>query len=182
MSIIGDIFSFLLGIDEIFNSVESLLHDLNILVFNIKTEVDKIRRFRHDPHWKSRVINVPDAIKKTKDLIVDVAHEIHEAFVSLQTNIKGIIAEYKATRHGTGGGHGEAGVAAIVTLLTAIKNFVVEVDNSIKAMNSFVDALRKITEELEGLDSLFLQQGNPRTLVAQEKRPYIRVGKLHPSA
>jgi methyl-accepting chemotaxis protein len=172
MSFLGDIFNLFTNVSGIIDDVDALIHDLAVLVFNIKKEIDKLKAFKFEPKWKTRVINVPAAIDKTRELVTSVADEIHTAFQTLHGNLQSIITARQ--RHKAEGG--DTGVAGILSLMTEIRNFVRETDNAIKSLDSFVNAIREITDELEGLDTLFLQQGNPRQRVTLSAT--IRTGAL----
>jgi ABC-type transporter Mla subunit MlaD len=177
VSLIGDIFDLITNLSGVLDQIDSVIHNGSALVFNVKTEIDKIKAFKFDPKWKTRVINAPAAITQTKKLVVDLNEQIHTALNNLFSNLRAIAAA--RTRHKIeGGGHG---VEGILSLVTDVRNFVNEVDIGIKSLDSFVDALRQITEELSGLESIFLQQGNSR-MRARDATPVIRIGALHPDS
>jgi len=179
MSFLGDIFNILTGIGDIFNSVDTFVSDLELLVSQVKGEIAAIKRFKQDPKWKTRVINVPTAFKSTRDFVLSIVEEIHNAFNSLVQNLKAIKANRPPISDPRAGGGG--GVGTIISDITRIKETIQECDNAVKALSSFVQALREIRGELETFDTLFLGQGNLRKRLTGAK-PFIRLGKLHPSA
>jgi len=176
VSFLGDIFNIVTGLSGIFDKIDALEQDGAQLVSQIKGEVEAIKRFKHDPKWKTRVINVPKAYDKTKEFVVSVVDELHDALASLISNIKAIKGSGAPISDPRAGGGG--GVGTVLGDITKVALFVQECDNAIKALSGFVDALRKIREELETFDDLFLGQTNKRKRVADAK-PFLRLGKLH---
>lgn len=176
-SIGNAIASFLSDVSRIETSAEKVITDGEALVKNIKTEVDKIRQFTFNPKWNTRVIQVPSAIEKTKQLILDITDEISASFNSLMSNLKAIKLQATVTSAGEKISGGSSGVTTFLDRMNEINQFITEVDQAILALSGFVDALSKILTELESLDSIFLQQGNSRLYVTEKSR--IRVGALH---
>jgi len=179
MSLIDDIGSFFLGVTRIESDIESLITDVEGLYENIRAEARKIRKFKTDPKWKNRVINVPAAIDQTRSFVGYINDEIQGAFKSLVSNLRALKSQFRPPDPG-GGGSGGGAVFKILGVLEKIRSFVNEIDEGVKALSGFVDALRRIQDELETFDTLFLQQGNTRKVVRDQKAT-IRVGGLHPS-
>jgi nucleoid DNA-binding protein len=180
MSLIDDIGNIFLHVSEIIDAVESTITDSRVLAENVRAEVRKIKQFKINPKWKNRVINAPKAVQQTHDFISDIAGQLSDAFHTFAqdvTALKNLRGQIK-----TGGGEGGGGgVVALLDTLREMKDYVLVVDELFKQLNEFVDALRRIQDELEGFDTLFLQQGNTRkveTLTTGEKI-VIRVGNLH---
>ncbi len=175
MSFLDDIFQFLTGLSGIFDRIVTLVTDIEELVVNIRREVRQIKQFKYDPKWKNRVINVPAAISHTQDLATSLVDEVTNALHSLVSNLKAVVQEHRLP--GEGGG----GVGTVLNYITKLNNFVNEVDQAVKALDSFVDAIRSVREELETLDSIFLGQGNSRRWEHLEDGTPIRlrIGNLH---
>lgn len=171
MSLIDDIANIILGSTRIFESIENLITDAASLVENVRSEVHHIENFKFDPKWKNRVINVPDAVEKTRDLITDIVGEVRDAFVSLVSNLRAIRHQFQSGIPGERGG----GVTHVLDILNHIREAITEIDQTFRALGSFVDALRRAREEFEGLDSLFLQQGNTRVRLKLEDGGVLKV-------
>jgi hypothetical protein len=177
VSLIDDIGNFFLGVTRIESDIETLITDLEALYENIRAEVRKIKQFKSAPHWKNRVINAPAAIDQTRDLITDINDEVQGAFKSLVSNLRALKSGFQPpSPEGKGGG-----VLKILGILDKIRSFVTEIDQGVKALSGFVDALRRIQDELETFDSIFLQQGNTRKVerLTTGEKVTIRVGSLH---
>lgn len=176
MSFLGDLFNILTGLDEVLNSIDAIAQDGETLVQHVAEEIQKIRNFKHDPKWKTRVVLVPQAIKRSKETVVTLAQELYDALHVLVSNLKALRATHL---HGSE----KAGVATVLGLVTKVREFVGLIDDTIKNLDQFVQALRKVTEELQTFDSIFLQQGNSRRRLTDEafavKSPFERIGALH---
>lgn len=170
MSFLDDITNVILGAAGILDQVDSTIADGTILVENVRQEARRIRKFRFDPKWKTRVINAPRAVESTRDLVADVGDTISTAFHAFITNVRAISRTAKGTERDPSG-HGE-GVGKILGILNEIKLVINEIDLLFKDLNNFLDVLRRVTDELESFDTLFLPQGNkgPKITVDYRKR------------
>lgn len=176
MSLIDDITNFVLSTGRIFESIETLVTDTDVFYQNVRLELRHIQQFQFDPKWKNRVINVPKAVNATRDMIVDLIDEVRGAFESLVSNLKAIRSEFGTAIPGERGG----GVIHLLDRLNKIRQIIVEIDEGIKALDTFLDALRTVREQIEGLDSLFLQQGNLRRYIhaVDGEVLKVRIGEL----
>lgn len=180
MSFIDDLTNIILGASSLGQRFEDAVTDGEVLVENIRAEARKIKQFKADPKWKTRVINVPAAIKQTHDLVTDLSGTISDAFHAFISNVRAIrrIDRLPPPERGGGGG----ATLKILHILEEINNFVGEVDALFKSLNALVDSMRKIQDELEGFDTLFLQQGNSRRFIHSADGTEVlkvRVGALH---
>ena len=174
MSFLDEILSFVTNLTGILDRVERLETDIHALTNNILKEVTGIKHFNLQPKWRTRVINVPRAFDTTKSFVVDIANEIHDTFFSLLSNLRAL----RQTRISPE--KGKSAATNVLAIITEINNFVNEVDLTVQALGKFVDELRRIREEIEGFDSLFLPQGNSR-MVIHNASPRIRIGSLQGS-
>jgi hypothetical protein len=179
VSFIDDIFNFFTNLSGVLDRIDTTVQDGEVLVANVAREIRLIKQFKFEPKWKTRVVLVPDAVNKTRSLIVDTSQTIHDSLHSLMSNLKAVRAASKGIVRDPSGS--KQGVGAVLGIITEINNFVNEIDQGIKALNDFVVALQNITEAFRGLDTLFLQQGNSRLLL-KDSTPRIRVGALHPDS
>src|SRR6266576_1066961 len=172
MAFIGDILEILTGLTGIFDDVDHLIDNTIKLTANIRGEIDALKKFKAEPKWKTRVINVPAAIQKSKDFVVQVSEEIHTAFKQFVDDVKAIRAI--TPPHPRGGG----GVNPILKLIGDLRLFITSLNNAVLALEKFVEAIAAIQKEIETLDTLFLGQENQRKRLSGA-HPFIRVGKLH---
>ncbi len=171
MSFIDEIISFVTNLTGILDRVDKLETDIHALTNNILKEITAIKHFHLQPKWNTRVIVVPRAFNTTKSFVTDIAQEIHDTFYSLLSNLRAL----RQTRISPD--RTKSTATNVLAIITQINNFVAEVDQSVQALATFVDELRRIREEIEGFDTLFLPQGNSR-MVLHNASPRVRVGAL----
>jgi hypothetical protein len=167
---------------EKFIEIQSGFSDL---IKTFETEWQRIRDFEFEPNWKNRVINVPKSIQAFKNLanvfvqgLTDDFNTLAQPFQDFHDKLEGIAAQIAGIQAYAGGK-----VSGLVTGLQASQIFVSALNDLIgdfdKALSTldFADTIDTVITNLEGLDALFLQQGNSRRQKSGTSR--IRVGKLH---
>jgi hypothetical protein len=152
--------------------------DFTELEQNVQAEVEKIKNFSLEPHLRTRVINVPKAIEAVHDLVdlirddlfgklKDVVEPIHELVLVWQTEK----AQLSDTMDKP------SGMARAASFLHSVETAVSQVRRAMDDAKDITQLALDITDKLNGLDVLFLQQGNPRQRV--KKTVSQRVGALH---
>lgn len=183
MSFIGDLTNLILGVSGVLKDVEDTITEGRQLVENIRNEVTHLKKFKIDPKWKNRVINVPTAVEKTHDFVLSIAERVQNDLHSLITNLRAIhfVGEVEHASGQLGGTGQGSGVLKILEDINKIRSVILEIKSFFLAANNFVTDLREIREELETFDTLFLGQGNLRKSVRLDGGGSIRVrlGKLH---
>jgi len=172
----GDIGHFILEsfshYDAIVEDVTHIVQTFNVGKANIEREIQAIREFEFNPRWSTRVINVPAVAEHLQDLkallfddwkerltlIVEPIHELsliihQEAQPDVSDPQGAVSAMSKAT----------VKLGHIVTMLHQIRIAFDEVMN-------LVDLFDRLRTEAEGLDALFLQQGNTKITVDDHYR------------
>jgi len=180
MSLIGDITNLVLGVSGLLQLADETVTNGRQLSENIRLEYGHLKSLKFDPKFKNRVINAPKAIEQTRSFVQNLVGEVSDAFHSLISNLRAITG----IAHEVGGLGTEKsgqGVIHILNDITKLKNFIGEINQFFQSLNSFVESLRKIRDELETLDTLFLQQGNSRALLRLQNGDAIkiRLGSLH---
>jgi len=155
----------------IIDLADKTLTDGEKFVADTKAAIDEFKAFTFDPKWKTRVILVPTAIDKTKELILSVVNSIHDDYFALISNLKAALKSGQQLKDVQKGG-----TQAVIGGLTDVKNFVNEIDQGILALDNFVQAITAITKELETFDSIFLPQTNKRLTVDEHYAKRQRVG------
>jgi hypothetical protein len=150
---------------ELFSEVERLITD-------VEQEVDAIRHFDVNPHWKNRVISVPTMIENIQRF-PELFHTIVDAGKDLVTQIKEKVnavpeanpeeLELLPEKFAQFGEKIAAWLGMFLDALTTIKQAVAD-------LNTIVDSIREIREDLENLDGLFLTQKNPRVYKSGRRR------------
>lgn len=171
----------------IFDAASTLLHDIG-------DEYDKIKHFDARPEWKNRVISVPAVFQHIQDL-AQVPSQVIAAFKDLVNTLKTKIDpaafnvdELEGLDDLRGlfkrfGSKLAAGFEKVLGVVALLADALVAIRSTIDDLQTIVDAVRTIRENLEHLDGLFLPQKNPRKLLrTQDGETFkIRVGSLHPS-
>lgn len=160
------------------DDVEGIVSDWTEIKANVKSEIDKIKNFQFDPKLKQRVINVPIAIDQMHQFV----DELHQFFVEkiddIISPIKDLIAEVKADAASIQAtGDKPSALARAATISHGIETSIHLIRQSLDAAKDVTELANTITDQLQNLEPLFLQQHNPRT---KGKKPsYQRIGKLH---
>jgi hypothetical protein len=201
---ISDLFTRLLGptlgklvtkVQDFISHVGSIFTDLNTLWDSVQGEIDAWKNFKEDIRVKSRVINIPKAVEKTKALVVGLSDAWH-AILDIIKNFKEKLgtdakaeAEEAASDLEEGGAEGlikripklAKGLEKLLGVLTLIVDALASIVEVIADLQTIVDELKRIREEIETAESIFLQQKNPRKTVKLKDGGSIRLrlGNLH---
>jgi uncharacterized phage infection (PIP) family protein YhgE len=178
-------------------NITTLWTDIDKLVTSIRAEISAWKNFKESINFRSRVINLKIAIEKSEDFIRELARakdSIMELWTTLkgkfettgdpaaeaedavkdieQSGLKDILAKFPKLLKGA---EKVLGFVAIVT--DALESIITGVHD----LQTIVDTLRDIREEIESLATVFLSQKNPRRRVrlADGSTMRIRVGSLH---
>jgi hypothetical protein len=158
--------------DEVVADVNHIVHTWSAIKLNIEREVGKIRQFKFDPHWKTRVINVPQAAEQIQDLkamlfedwkdrVDKVVAPVHELTL--------VLRQERAPEVGDPQGAVNAMSKASVKLGHVV-TMIHQVRDALDEVQSFVELFDKLRENLESLDSIFLPQGSSKTTVTETYR------------
>ncbi len=171
--------TFFTTFDDIEGDILAIRDDVVTIQANIQLEISKLRNFKFDVRWKTRVINVPIAIAQIQDLIDEIFHQVIDRLKAIEVPIGTMLQTLKTVRTATGPAPGEQPSA-----LTKVAASVAAIENGISHVRTALDAARDvsalfidITERIQGLDDFFLQQGNSRIRLTEKAS--VRVGKLH---
>jgi hypothetical protein len=177
MSFLDDILGLVSGVSGITDQVFTTIQDGELLVENIRAEVLNIKNFKINPAFRTRVINASQAIEQVHNTATSIGTQISDAFHSFTTAIRGIRATASLEAEADPG-HKSAGV---LRAISQIKEVIIELDLLFKSLDSLVDAIRQVGDQLESFDALFLPQSNLRRSekLADGGSIKIRVGSLH---
>jgi hypothetical protein len=156
------------------------LHD-NFLALknNIPVQIKRVHDFKFDPHWKSRVINVPIAINQMKRLVEEVSTGWRDRLATFEDPLHEFVLIFKAEKSAAGDPNQQ--VSAVSKAAVKIDEIATLLAQLAKASDTLIEIDRMFDDVLkffQSLDQVFLQQGNSRKWLT-EKRVRIRVGKLH---
>lgn len=181
-------------------STIGLFDKVSHLATTAKEEYEAIRDFKEDLHWRGRVVNAPQVVKKIKRL-TEIPAEVATAVKDLITRIEeqaggktpGELAEeavdslegiedfrgllQKFVPKLAKGGEKLLGVLAILV------DVLIQWNAAIDDLQTVVDDLREVRLDIEKLDLIFLPQNHARRWVQLEdgRRTRWRIGgHLHP--
>ena len=174
---------------DVFTNVQKLID-------SVKAEVEGWRTFREHPDVKHRVINIPKAYEKTRDLIVGVADSWHAALdIVKQFKEKLTTSTAVEDTEAAVSDAEEGGLSSILKqfpkfakifekvlgIFTLIIDALESILSVIDDLQTIVDEMKRVREEIESADSIFLGQKNPRKVLKLKDGGSIRirVGSLH---
>jgi hypothetical protein len=173
------------GIESDIADLEGIIQDWTEMKANLSEEVQKLKDFEFNPHWKSRVINVPIAIDQIRELIDEIFHQVRD---KLETIVQPFVIAVNAIKvvqqtstQSTGRTRG--GLVQTVNHAAGYAQYIrfafSQSRAAFDAAKELTELFKDITDKLSGAEAIFLQQKNPRQSVTVKARE--RVGKLHSS-
>jgi len=150
--------------------IQEISGDILALAKNFDTEITRVRAFKIDIHWKSRVINAPRAVENFKELLHDLTSglrdkiiEIARPFVDFKEGLKLLSAP-----------PADPGVSRLATAFTEVENFIAalnilvgDIGTAVKDASDLTQLFDRVLKDIEHLDDLFLPQGSARTKVTE---------------
>jgi len=176
--------------------ITTLFERIDELIQSVKSEIEAWKKFRINPKFKSRVVNIPAAYDRTKSFF--------ESFPATWASFQDLIKQFRdklnvenpvAEAEEAAAGVEESGAASILDrfpklvkgleklagVVTLVVDAIVTVSNALDDVQAIVDEVTSVREEIEDLETLFLSQSNPRETVklAGGGSARFRVGNLH---
>jgi len=146
--------------------IEEIGADLKTLIANIQHESDRVRSFKVDIHWKSRVIHVPRAITATKKLLRDLTIGVKEKIQGLTQPFENFRAQITGEQqlHEAGQSSGKLAQAfqEVENFIAGLNFLIGEFGAAVKTAQNFTDLFDQVISEIEHLDTLFLPQNSAR--------------------
>jgi hypothetical protein len=181
LNAVGSFFSkSVVDITGVLNDLQAMHDDWQELKANLQEEVEKLKTFKFDVRWKTRVINVPIAIEQIQNLIDEIfkqlIQKLDDVFEPLK-DLAGQVQELTRTQSAS-----EDQVTMLAKVQGGIGFVQIAIHNtreSFDAAKDLSELFLDITNRIESGSDLFLQQGNPR--VRLKKTISARTGKLHAS-
>jgi len=178
-------------------SATTLFEKVKNLTTSITEEVRGWQNFRENPSFKNRLVSIPSAYDKTKQLILQIpaawraildliqnvrsqvqqtgnpTEEAEQALKDIQqSGFKSILKQFPKFAKGL-----EKVLGFVAIIAGALESISAAVDD----LQAIVDVLKGIREEIETQESIFLPQKNPRKIVQLKsgKKLKLRIGHLH---
>jgi hypothetical protein len=178
-------------------NIKNLFSDAQNLVQSVIAEVNAWRNFKENISFKTRLVSLPIAYDATKEFILSIPAAWH-AIVDIVNQIKGKLetggnpteeAENALKDIEEGGFKGilkqfpkfAKGLEKVLGFISLVADALESIISGIHDLQTIVDTLKGIREEIESADTVFLKQTNPRRIVKLEDGSTIkiRVGHLH---
>jgi len=155
--------------------------DFTELEQNVKAEIDKIKQFSLTPHLKSRVINVPKMVDSVHDFIELIRDDLFGKMKAVVEPIHELVLIWNTEKAQLSDSMDKpSGMARAASFLHSVETAITQVRIAMDDAKDISELALEITDKLNGLELLFLQQGNPRIRV--KKTVSQRDGKLHAAA
>jgi hypothetical protein len=184
------------------DSTVGLFDKITKLTTTIRTEYEAIRNFKEDLHWRGRVVNAPQVVKKVKrlaDIPSEVALKVKDLIQRIEEQSPqgkspaALADEAAADLEGIESFRGlltkwvpklAKGAERLLGVLAILVDVLVAWNAAIDDLQTIADDVKEVRLDIEKLDLIFLPQNNPRRWVTltDGRRMRIRVGgKTHPS-
>ena len=182
-TVLGSIGSFLQSFFNVWDvSIEdfdAIKSDFDEIKANVQAEIQKLKTL-HNPKWKQRVINVPRAMEAVHDMIELVRDDLFTRAEDVVTPIHSLVLAWKSEKLALESSMDKPNaLARAASWLHSVETAIHQVREAMDAAKDVSELANEITDQLNGLDLIFLQQGNPR--IRLKKTISARAGKLHAS-
>lgn len=160
---------FELGIFKTFFAIQD---DVQAFVKNL----ENFKSFDFDPKFATRVISVPKAKQQILALVDKIRTDLVDKGKEVVKSVEALV-QFVEGKTGSSGDAGPSAAGDFASKLATISLLLQQIQQAFHSALEIETLLSQIKSDIEGLDSLFLQQGNSRRAVTEHSR--IRLGKLH---
>jgi methyl-accepting chemotaxis protein len=144
------------------------------LAKNLDKEITRVRDFKIDIHWNSRVINVTRAVQNFKDLIHDLTSGLRDKIIEIARPFQTFAHDIKLIGETAGAADPLGGPSKIATAFSEVETFVTqlnilvgEIATAVQAVNDFTELFDRVILDIEHLEDLFLSQKSKRKKVTE---------------
>jgi hypothetical protein len=142
---------------------DAIVQDYSEIKANLQAEIDKIQNFKLEPHLKTRVINVPRAIDAIHDLVKEVKDALTDVTDEIIAPIHDLILVWKTESAQLSQSMDKpSGMARAASFLHSVETSIHQIRTAMDGAKDLTELATTITDQLNGLELLFLPQGNPR--------------------
>ena len=158
--------SLIFGADNLTaDRISSIAKNIKRLGASLQVETKRVKNFKIDIHWNSRVINVPKAIDHFKELIEDLTtglkdkvQTIEAPFITFAHDLK-LIAETPPDPQVS---RIAASVSEVQLFVTQLNILVGEIDAALQDALSLTALFDRVIQDIQHLEDLFLSQKSAR--------------------
>jgi hypothetical protein len=181
LSAIGSFLSSFFSVwDVSIDDFDAIRADFEEIKANVQAEIMKLQKL-HKPEWKTRVINVPRAMEAVHDMIELIRDDLFTRAEDCITPLHDLVLIWKSEKASIESSMDKPNaMVRASSFLHSVETAIHQVRSAMDAAKDVTELATEITDKLNGLDLIFLQQGNPR--VRLKGTISARAGKLHASA
>mgnify|MGYP001087246096 CR=1 FL=1 len=164
---------------QVEDNVKKLHENFVTLKDNVPKQIDRVKNFKFDPKWSTRVINVTIAIEQMRSLVIEVATGWHDRIDSFREPLHEFVLIFKAEQQSASDPQQQ--VSAVSKAAVKVDEIATLIQQLAQASDTLVEIDKMFDDILdffEKLDQFFLQQGNKRR-IEKDATPRVRIGKLH---
>lgn len=138
---------------------------------------DELIHFKFVIAWKTRVISVSRVFENIQELIA-IPGKIFDAIKDLISSIKGRFTTLEATAAVE---EVIPGIGQAAGIITAVCEILVLIKGCLTDLQTVVDAIKKVVEDVTNLNAIFLPNRNTRKVVKTEGGTSLklRIGSFH---
>jgi hypothetical protein len=178
LSAIGSFLSSFFSVwDVSIDDFQAIRADFDLIKANVQAEIDKLKTL-HKPEWNTRVINVPRAFQAIHELVDLIREDLFTRAQDVIDPIHDLVLLYQSEKASLQSSMDKpSGLVRASSFLHSVETAISQVRSAMDAAKDVSELATTITDKLNGLDVLFLQQGNPR--IRLKGTITARQGKLH---
>jgi methyl-accepting chemotaxis protein len=147
---------------DIVDNLQHIVEKFDETKAAIEHEVQLLHDFQFNPHWKSRVINVPIAVDQMKTLIATVVNAFKGKFELFKAPIHDLALIFKAESQPASDQDKPSALARTAVKIDEIATMIKQLAKAMDEVANIAHVFETVTEQLQSLDSLFLSQGRPQ--------------------
>lgn len=165
--VLSAIGSFLSGFFELWtvsiDDFEATVADYQEIKKNLQAEVEKIKNFSVEPHLRTRVMSAPRAIEAIHSMIDEVKNALTDITDGIITPIHDLVLVWKTEAAQLRNSMDKPnGLARAQSFLSAVETTIHQIRVAMDSAKDLTELATTITDQISGMDALFLQQGNSR--------------------
>jgi len=145
--------------------LSAIAADIRRLGASLKTETQRVKDFKIDIAWNSRVINVPIAIDHFKSLLSELTTGLREKIQSIEKpflDFKKTVHLMTLTADQPGEGKFASSFGKVEDYVTNLNILVGDVAHALQDALSLTQLFDRLINDIEHLDDLFLSQKSAR--------------------
>ena len=130
----------------------------------IQEGIDKIKHFKFEPNWKTRVIWVPDVIDTARMIYEKVFSDFRERLSTIAAPIHDLALIFRAEASEAGSGQeAVSGLSKTAVKIDEVATMIKQLADATDEVMVFIDFFDETISDIQNLDKVFLPQNSKRT-------------------